>query len=119
MIQTPDLLILDEPTNHLDFEMISWLETYLMNYKGALLVVTHDRYFLDRIVDKIVELENGQLQEYTGNYQVTYQKKPNGKNNSHLQNKKQNNFSTKLAWMREGVRARGTNKKLELNGLKN
>ena len=69
LIQTPDLLILDEPTNHLDFEMISWLETYLMNYKGALLVVTHDRYFLDRIVDKIVELENGQLQEYTGNYQ--------------------------------------------------
>ena len=69
LIQAPDLLILDEPTNHLDFDSIEWLQSYLASYKGALLVVTHDRYFLDQIASRIIELSFGKLYFYTGNYQ--------------------------------------------------
>ena len=61
LLSKPDLLLLDEPTNHLDMESISWLETYLLNYPGAVLIVSHDRYFLDKVVTKVVELENGSL----------------------------------------------------------
>ncbi|MCR4617160.1 MAG: ABC-F family ATP-binding cassette domain-containing protein [Lachnospiraceae bacterium] len=68
LLQSPDLIILDEPTNHLDLASISWLENYLKNYKGAVLIVSHDRYFLDKIVTKIIELENGKSYVYTGNY---------------------------------------------------
>ncbi|MBQ3898566.1 MAG: ABC-F family ATP-binding cassette domain-containing protein, partial [Lachnospiraceae bacterium] len=68
LLQSPDLIILDEPTNHLDLSSITWLETYLKNYKGAVLIVSHDRYFLDKIVTKVIELENGNAQVYSGNY---------------------------------------------------
>lgn len=68
LLSTPDIILLDEPTNHLDMESIRWLETYLTNYKGAVIIVAHDRYFLDRVVTKIIELEAGQCQVYTGNY---------------------------------------------------
>ena len=68
LLQKPDLLMLDEPTNHLDMNSIRWLETYLMNYKGTVLVVSHDRYFLDRTVSKIIELENGRSTMFRGNY---------------------------------------------------
>jgi ATP-binding cassette subfamily F protein 3 len=68
LLASPDLIILDEPTNHLDLNSITWLETYLKNYKGAVLIVSHDRYFLDKIANKIIELENGKATEYTGNY---------------------------------------------------
>ncbi len=68
LLQEPDLLLLDEPTNHLDLKAISWLETYLANYPGAVLVVSHDRYFLDRVVTKILEIEKGTLTSYSGNY---------------------------------------------------
>ncbi len=68
LLEQPELLILDEPTNHLDIQTLFWLEDYLAGYKGALLVVSHDRYFLDKVVQKIVELENRHLQEYKGNY---------------------------------------------------
>ena len=64
----PDILLLDEPTNHLDLQSISWLETYLMNYLGALLIVSHDRYFLNRVVTKVIEIEQGKLSVYNGNY---------------------------------------------------
>lgn len=115
LIQTPDLLILDEPTNHLDFEMITWLENYLMNYKGALIVVTHDRYFLDRIVDKIVELENGHLQEYSGNYQSYVSEKAELEEQlASSEQKAKQLFKQELAWMREGVRARGTKQKARI-----
>src|SRR5699024_5186437 len=115
LIQTPDLLILDEPTNHLDFEMITWLENYLMNYKGALLVVTHDRYFLDRIVDKIVELENGELQEYSGSYQSYVTEKAEREEQlASSRHKAKQLYKQELAWMREGVRARGTKQKARI-----
>ena len=68
LLQSPDLIILDEPTNHLDLNSITWLETYLKNYKGAVLIVSHDRYFLDKIVTKVIELENGNASVYAGNY---------------------------------------------------
>jgi ATP-binding cassette subfamily F protein 3 len=68
LLETPDLLILDEPTNHLDMETLAWLEQYLQNYNGALLVVSHDRYFLDRVVNEIYDMHSGQLDHYIGNY---------------------------------------------------
>ena len=75
LITEPDLLILDEPTNHLDINSVQWLEKYLASYKGALLLVTHDRYFLERTVNKIVELRHGRFREYSGNYQAYLEKK--------------------------------------------
>lgn len=68
LLQKPDLIILDEPTNHLDMNSIKWLETYLLNYKGAVLIVSHDRYFLDKIAGKIIEIDNKKATSFTGNY---------------------------------------------------
>lgn len=68
LLSKPDILLLDEPTNHLDMESISWLETYLLNYPGAVFIVSHDRYFLDKVVTKVVEIEFGQMRMYSGNY---------------------------------------------------
>ena len=68
LLVNPDLIILDEPTNHLDLNSITWLETYLLNYKGAVLIVSHDRYFLDRIAGKIIELDQTKATSFTGNY---------------------------------------------------
>lgn len=75
LISKPDILLLDEPTNHLDMESISWLETYLMNYPGAVFIVSHDRYFLDKVVTKIVEIEAGEIRSYSGNYSAFALKK--------------------------------------------
>lgn len=75
LLSTPDIILLDEPTNHLDMESIRWLETYLLNYKGAVIIVAHDRYFLDRVVTKVVELEQGNCQMYSGNYSTYAEKK--------------------------------------------
>ena len=75
LITEPDLLILDEPTNHLDMESISWLETYLLNYPGAVFIVSHDRYFLDKVVTKVIEIEAGQTRVYSGNYSAYALKK--------------------------------------------
>ena len=68
LLQKPDILLLDEPTNHLDLNSIAWLETYLLNYQGAVLIVSHDRYFLNRVVTKVIEIEQGELHTYLGNY---------------------------------------------------
>ena len=75
LLSKPDIILLDEPTNHLDMESITWLETYLLNYSGSILIVSHDRYFLDRIVTKVVELERAKASSYTGNYTAYSQKK--------------------------------------------
>lgn len=75
LLTKPDILLLDEPTNHLDLNSIAWLETYLLNYPGAVLIVSHDRYFLDRVVTKILEIELGKLMVYTGNYSAYAKKK--------------------------------------------
>lgn len=75
LLSKPDILLLDEPTNHLDMESISWLETYLLNYPGAVFIVSHDRYFLDKVVTKVVEIELGQMRMYSGNYSAYALKK--------------------------------------------
>ena len=75
LISKPDILLLDEPTNHLDMESISWLETYLLNYPGAVFIVSHDRYFLDKVVTKVVEIEAGHVRMYSGNYSAYAEKK--------------------------------------------
>ena len=75
LLTKPDILLLDEPTNHLDLNSITWLETYILNYPGAVLIVSHDRYFLNRIVTKVIEIDNGELMTYSGNYTDYSQKK--------------------------------------------
>ena len=75
LILQPDLLILDEPTNHLDAETITWLESFLSKYNGALLLVTHDRYFLERITNHLIEIERGVAHRFEGNYSYYLQKK--------------------------------------------
>lgn len=75
LLTNPDILLLDEPTNHLDLNSISWLETYLMNYPGAVFIVSHDRYFLNRVVTKVVEIETGSIRMYSGNYKAFSEKK--------------------------------------------
>lgn len=75
LLSTPDIILLDEPTNHLDMESIAWLETFLLNYKGAVIIVAHDRYFLDKVVSKVVELEHGACQVFSGNYSEFAEKK--------------------------------------------
>ena len=75
LISKPDILLLDEPTNHLDMESISWLETYLLNYPGAVFIVSHDRYFLDKVVIKVIEIDAGQVRMYSGNYSAYAEKK--------------------------------------------
>ena len=75
LLASPDILLLDEPTNHLDMESISWLETYLLNYPGAVFIVSHDRYFLDKVVTKVIEIDAGQVRMYSGNYSAYAEKK--------------------------------------------
>ena len=75
LLTKPDIILLDEPTNHLDMDSISWLETYLLNYSGAVLIVSHDRYFLDRVVTKVVEVDNKKVTTFQGNYTAYSQKK--------------------------------------------
>ncbi|MBK5244351.1 MAG: ABC-F family ATP-binding cassette domain-containing protein [Eubacteriaceae bacterium] len=110
-----DLLILDEPTNHLDNDTISWLETFLLNRRGALLMVTHDRYFLDRVVNKTIELDSGNLYEYTGNYSDFLEKKADRKEiQSAIEEKRQNLYRRELSWIRRGARARTTKQKARI-----
>lgn len=110
-----DLLILDEPTNHLDNDTIAWLETYLLNRRGALLMVTHDRYFLDRVVNKTIELDKGNLYEYTGNYSDFLELKADRKEiQSAIEEKRQNLYRRELSWIQRGAKARTTKQKARI-----
>ena len=107
-----DLLVLDEPTNHLDSKTILWLENYLRGRSGALVMITHDRYFLDRIVNKTIELSRGNLYEYQGNYEYYIEKKSERLAlETSMNQKRKNLYKKELAWMRAGVQARGTKAK--------
>ncbi|MBD3948205.1 ABC-F family ATP-binding cassette domain-containing protein [Tuanshanicoccus lijuaniae] len=109
LIEQPDLLILDEPTNHLDVKSVQWLEKYLANYQGALLLVTHDRYFLERSVNHIVELRFGKLTAYEGNYEAYLIKRAEqAEIQQRTQEKQDKLFQQELAWMRKGAKARTT-----------
>ena len=112
LIQPADLLILDEPTNHIDNETVEWLEEYLTRYKGALLLVTHDRYFLDRVTNRTFELDRGKLYSYEGNYATFLEKKAEREENeAAAESKRQNLLRRELAWLRRGAKARTTKQK--------
>ncbi|MCT4598455.1 MAG: ABC-F family ATP-binding cassette domain-containing protein [Vallitalea sp.] len=116
LIQPSDLLILDEPTNHIDDTLIEWLETYLNNRQGALLMITHDRYFLDRVTNRILEIDNGQMYSYTGNYSVFLEKKAEREQDIvNREMKRRNLFRRELEWIRTGARARSTKQKARID----
>lgn len=116
LIQPADLLILDEPTNHLDHPAIEWLEQYLPKYQGSIILVTHDRYFLNRVTNRIYELDKGNLYTYIGNYQ-TYLEKKEERMQLEQQNEQKhaNTLKRELAWLRRGAKARSTKQKARID----
>lgn len=116
LIRPSDLLVLDEPTNHIDNETILWLEDYLNKRKGALIMITHDRYFLDRIVNRIIELDSGQIYEYKGSYSDFLEAKTLREEQlKTMEEKRQNLLKKELEWIRSGVKARGTKQKARID----
>jgi len=116
LLQTPDLLILDEPTNHLDLEMIEWLEAYFQKEKITLFMVTHDRYFLERVCNEIIELDEGEIYKYTGNYSYFLEKKEARLAvEQATQEKAKNLYNKELDWMRRQPRARTTKSKSRID----
>lgn len=119
LVNPSELLILDEPTNHLDNDMILWLENYLMRYKGAILMVTHDRYFLDRISNKIIELDKGNIYSYEGNYTKFLELKAlREENDMSSERKRQTLYKKELAWIQRGAKARSTKAKGRIQEFK-
>ena len=115
LVTPVEVLILDEPTNHLDNDMVDWLENYLARYTGALLMVTHDRYFLDRVTNKILELQDGNLYSYEANYTKYLELKAERENMAVAsERKRQALLKKELAWIRRGARARGTKQKFRV-----
>ncbi|WP_202077656.1 ATP-binding cassette domain-containing protein [Caldalkalibacillus salinus] len=118
LIQPADLLLLDEPTNHLDNETIEWLEETLAQYPGALMVVTHDRYFLNRMTNSIFELDQGELYEYVGNYETFLEKKAEREAQAlATESKRQNLLRRELAWLKRGAKARSTKQKARIQRI--
>jgi len=118
LIQNPDLLILDEPTNHLDLDMIAWLEGYLKSSRISLLMVTHDRYFLDAVCTRIIELDDSRLYSYTGNYAYYLEQKSVREFNEKREAEKARNLLKKeLEWMRRQPKARGTKSKSRIEAF--
>lgn len=116
LISPSELLILDEPTNHMDNETIEWLEQYLNKRKGALLMITHDRYFLDRVTNRMIELDNGNLYSYSGNYSTFLEKKLEREEIEQANEKKrQSLFRKELAWIKRGAKARTTKQKARID----
>ncbi|QSX04849.1 ABC-F family ATP-binding cassette domain-containing protein [Sedimentibacter sp. zth1] len=112
LVNSCELLILDEPTNHLDNDMVVWLEGYLKKFNGAIIMVTHDRYFLDRVTNKIIELDKGNLYTYDGNYNKFIELKAMREDfDEASERKRQSVLRKELEWIKRGVRARGTKSK--------
>lgn len=119
LIEQPDLLLLDEPTNHLDFESISWLINYVKQYPHTVLFVTHDRYFLNEVSSRIIELDRGKLTTYPGNYEdYIAQRAENEVVEQKQQAKQRALYKQELAWMRAGVKARSTKQQARKNRFK-
>lgn len=115
LLSTADLLILDEPTNHLDSQMADWLEEYLKSFRGSLLMITHDRYFLDSVTNRIVELDKGKIYSYQTNYEGYLQLKAERMDMAQAtERKRQTLLRTELAWMQRGARARSTKQKAHI-----
>lgn len=118
LIDKPDLLILDEPTNHLDLEIIEWLESYLSTANMSILMVTHDRYFLDKVTNEIIEIENGQLYKFKGNYSRYLEQKAEREEMQQASKDKARNLMKKeLEWMRRQPKARGTKAKYRIDAF--
>ncbi|MDQ3799581.1 MAG: ATP-binding cassette domain-containing protein, partial [Acidobacteriota bacterium] len=116
LIVKPDILILDEPTNHLDADTIEWLEDYLKRYAGALLLVTHDRYFLDRVTNRVLEIDRGAVQSFGGNYAYYLEKKEEQETLRAVEGHKREQLIKKeLAWLRRGAKARTRKSKHRIN----
>ncbi len=118
LLSEPDALLMDEPTNHLDADSVEWLQDYLKNFKGALLLVTHDRYFLDRVTTRILEIDRADLYNYDGNYSYYLEKKAEieAAEASQLQ-KYKSVLRRELAWLRQGPKARSTKQKARLQSI--
>ncbi|MBP3952417.1 ABC-F family ATP-binding cassette domain-containing protein [Bacillus suaedae] len=115
LIQPAHLLLLDEPTNHLDHKTIEWLEGYLSTYKGAIILITHDRYFLNRVTNQMYELDHGRLFKYEGNYESFLEKKAERElQEAQRDQKRQNILRRELAWLRRGAKARSTKQKARI-----
>jgi ABC transport system ATP-binding/permease protein len=116
LLDESDLLILDEPTNHLDADTVDWLEEYLLKFTGAVLLVTHDRYFLDRVTDRIFEIDRGVLREYEGNFTYYVEKKAEMEEAFAAQEARRKNLLRKeLAWLKKGAKARTTKQKARID----
>lgn len=119
LLTKADILILDEPTNHLDNAMSEWLEEYLIKFRGAILMVTHDRYFLDRVASRIVEVDKGKLYSYSGNYSEFVRLKEERQNmESATERKRKTLLRTELEWLHRGARARSTKQKAHIDRIK-
>ena len=119
LLTPADILVLDEPTNHLDNAMSEWLEEYLIRFRGAILMVTHDRYFLDRVSNRIVEVDQGSLYSYPGNYSEFVRLKEERTNIAVAAEKKRKNLlRTELEWLHRGARARSTKQKAHIDRIK-
>lgn len=115
LVAPSDFLLLDEPTNHLDYDMVEWLENYLQNYKGSILLITHDRYFLDSVTTRIVEVTHGKLYSYDTNYsgylELKAERMQMEESSEHT---RQNILRKEIAWMQRGARARSTKQKAHI-----
>ncbi|MBD1859400.1 MULTISPECIES: ABC-F family ATP-binding cassette domain-containing protein [Leptolyngbya] len=116
LLAEPDVLLMDEPTNHLDALSIEWLQSYLSRYRGALLLVTHDRYFLDQVTNRIIELDRGDLFSYSGNYSYYLEKKAAQEaSEASSQRKHQGVLRRELEWLKRGAKARSTKQKARID----
>jgi ATP-binding cassette ChvD family protein len=116
LLQEPDILLLDEPTNHLDAESVDWLEQHLQQYKGTIIAVTHDRYFLDNVAGWILELDRGEGIPWKGNYSSWLEQKgARLKQEEKTESKRQKVLARELDWIRQGVKGRGVKQKARLN----
>ena len=119
LLTSADILVLDEPTNHLDNAMSEWLEEYLIQFRGAILMVTHDRYFLDRVANRIVEVDQGKLYNYPGSYSEFVRLKEERQNMElATEQKRKNLLRTELEWLHRGARARSTKQKAHIDRIK-
>ncbi len=118
LLAEPDVLLIDEPTNHLDAMSVEWLQSYLNNYRGAILLITHDRYFLDRVTNRILEIDRGDLYAYAGNYSYYLEKKAASEESAiSSQQKHKGVLRRELEWLKRGAKARSTKQKARIQRI--
>ncbi|MDS3861014.1 ABC-F family ATP-binding cassette domain-containing protein [Thermosynechococcaceae cyanobacterium BACA0444] len=119
LISTPDVLLMDEPTNHLDALSVEWLQAYLSRFRGAILLITHDRYFLDRVTQRIVEIDRGELFAYAGNYAYYLDKKAEAEESAASSQRKHSGvLRRELEWLKRGPKARSTKQKARIDRIR-